>query len=558
MKILIYFIISFIISHIIITLLSYILFFDTFNLAAPFLMVQDFLRPIKSIILHNDFNKGSLFKYSAHFTYLYTALIAMPVFFSGLSANNNKGKYGYAKFAKSRIAIKRMGLLFGRGVVLGGLKNNKLLSILFKKKTYDLITYNEALSTILIAPTGGGKTAGFIIPTLLNCDNSIIAFDIKGELYDNTAEYRKLLGQEILTLDFGNPKQSIKYNPFATNELPDKRRWTSYVGNITNILFTDADTKSNHSYFLNTAKDLFKAIILYFLQKDGYATIPQAKSFLVEDVNIIDNLKKILEEVKEKIEVAEEEDDKRIYKHIIEEITSALQVASANDQFMGIAGTYKTQLSLYSDFDVQDVINCKESTITSSYLRKNKVTLYIKIQTIDMKRLSPILTLFIENMTKNLVSESLEDSDNNITYILDEFANIGKLPELIRITSLSRGYRLNQIFVIQALSQLDGIYSQSEKESLLANTAYKIILCQNDIKTATAISDIIGNKTENRISKSSSNNKFKKDKSISESQEGIKLVTPQDILNLEKDKCLILVQRYCAQVIKADIPWYFK
>jgi type IV secretion system protein VirD4 len=123
-----------------------------------------------------------------------------------------------------------------------------MVTLLFKKNTYELITYNQALSTILIAPTGSGKTAGFIIPTLFNCDNSIVAFDIKGELFEKTSEYRESLGQEILCLDFNNPKESIKYNPFAINEIPEMRKWTSYVGNVTNVLFLDSSTKSGNSF----------------------------------------------------------------------------------------------------------------------------------------------------------------------------------------------------------------------------------------------------------------------------------------------------------------------
>jgi hypothetical protein len=100
MKILISLILSFIISHIVVTLLSYVLFFNSFNLAVPFLMVQDFLRPITSIIIDKQLNE-SLFKYSAHFTFLYTGLIAVPAFLSTFLTNTNKNKdsckdkYGY-------------------------------------------------------------------------------------------------------------------------------------------------------------------------------------------------------------------------------------------------------------------------------------------------------------------------------------------------------------------------------------------------------------------------------------------------------------------------------
>ena len=97
-----------------------------------------------------------------------------------------------------------------------------------------------------------------------------------------------------------------------------------------------------------------------------------------------------------------------------------------------------------------------------------------------------------------------------------------------------------------------------------SNTAYKIILQQNNFDTAKRISEIIGFRTDTKVSKSSkSSQTFSMTKnndqgSISSSQEGIYLVTPQDILNLNKNHCLIIVQGFSANVILADIAWWFK
>ena len=55
-----------------------------------------------------------------------------------------------------------------------------------------------ALSMLLTAPPGGGKTAGFAIPTILSHDkSSMVIHDIKGELYEKTAGYRKTIGPVV-------------------------------------------------------------------------------------------------------------------------------------------------------------------------------------------------------------------------------------------------------------------------------------------------------------------------------------------------------------------------
>jgi type IV secretion system protein VirD4 len=149
--------------------------------------------------------------------------------------------------------------------------------------------------------------------------------------------------------------------------------------------------------------------------------------------------------------------------------------------------------------------------------------------------------------------------DNKVTFILDEFGNLGRVSKLIKATTISRSYKLNQIFILQDLSQIEAIYSKEERGILEANTAYKIILQQNNLETARRISDLIGNKTEIRTSKSEQEEGLKGAKSsYSSSYESIPLVTPQDILNLKKNECITVVQGFAANVIFAKIPWYFQ
>ena len=76
-----------------------------------------------------------------------------------------------------------------------------------------------------IAPTGGGKGVGVIIPNLLTYPGSVIAIDIKGELTQVTARRRREMGQKVVVLDpfglvagKGHPSDSL--NPFDLFHLP--------------------------------------------------------------------------------------------------------------------------------------------------------------------------------------------------------------------------------------------------------------------------------------------------------------------------------------------------
>lgn len=540
--------IGFAISHIVTSIILAVYYSQAFTILSPFYLVQFYISQLLSF--------NPIFGSTNLWFWFYLIGATLPIGISELLSNNfKKGEYGYASFATSRKFIKKMGFNFKEGVVFGRLKNN-LVKRLITGSKYDVIKSNEPLSTLMIAPTGTGKTAGFIIPTLQSITNSVVIFDIKGELYTKTHQKRKKLGQKILVLDPLDFKNTIKFNPFATNQLPERIFLTSYIGNISNVIFTKKGDGDKTDYFTNTTKDLFNTITLYLINKYGFTTITQIKSFLLDNEDIGHTLKIVKEELKEELDEDGSELDKKILRQILEGINKILQIVSAKDQFSGVIGSFNTKLSFFTDFDIENIVNCEKSTITANDLRKKKTTLYLKVKDIDLERLNPLLTLFFETLASDLVSNEPSKNDNQITFILDEFGNLGRIKKLVKITTISRSFKLNQIFVLQDLEQLSNIYSKEERNILEANTAYKIILKQNNFNTAKAICDLIGNRTELRTSENKSK-KLKEQGSISKSWEGIPLVSTQDILNLEEGKCLILTQGYYAKVIKANIPWYF-
>ena len=541
--------ISFTISHLLITTTS-LLFFKGFNLAAPFLLIYDSFRPVWSLF------KGSfaspLFEYSIYFTISYIAIAIIPPL--AYNSGRKKGKYGYARFA-DRSLLKKMGLNFKKGIILGK------LSGLFKDQ---IIKTSEPRSTLIIAPTGAGKTAGFIIPTLLTLDNSIVAVDIKGELFAKTHKKRRQMGHKILIFD-PDPEESeeeltIKFNPFATNQLPKKtEKLTAYIGNIANIIFVKEGQSKKGDYFFNAMKALFCSIALYLIYRKGWTSITQIKNLTLENDDIYGNFKTISEELKEELSKLnlnnkESRQKEQIIRHILRGVAKITQIKNADEQLSGVIGSFNTKLEAFSDLDIENMINCKESSITIDDLRDEKTTIYVRVSIDDLERLNPLINLFFESLASSLMSKEANDEDNQVTFILDEFANLGKVAKLVRATTISRSFKLNQVFILQDLAQINSIYTPDERHILESNTAYKVILKQNNYKTACEISQTIGNKTETRESES----KQKGGKSVSKSEEGISLVTAQDIMNLDKDKCLILVEGFSANPILANIPWYYK
>jgi len=546
---------GFVISHLITAWGIAIFSHKAFSLNYPFSLVNFYLR--------NLLNLKSLSGFFHVFFWFYLVATIIPleiyrIFFEE-DFKNSKNKYGFAKFASAK-TIKKMGLTSKDGIVFGLIRRNFLQKIFHQKR---IIKSNQPLSSLIIAPTGTGKTAGFIIPTLKSINNSVVIFDIKGELYNKTSATRSKLGQKIFILDV--EEGNIKFNPFARNQLPQNhKKLKSYVKNISNFIFdnqgnSEGGPRKENNYFVSSAKELFNTLVLYLILENGYTTITKVKELLLGSNNPKQIFLTIHEKIIDKEEAETDPNTKQLLGQVREGANQIVQICDAKDQFLGVVGSLTTILAAFDDLEIKDIIDCENSSVVAKNLRKEKITVYIRVKDVDLERLRPVISLFFETLIGDIISNDPAPEDNQITFVLDEFGNLGRISKLIKATTISRSYKLNQIFILQDLAQISSIYSREERSILESNTAYKIILQQNNFDTAKGISELIGARTDAKISKSSKESKKMNDRdSFSVSQEGIPLISPQDILNLNKNRCLIVVQGYAANVILADIAWYFK
>ncbi|MBQ7413731.1 MAG: type IV secretory system conjugative DNA transfer family protein [Alphaproteobacteria bacterium] len=109
--------------------------------------------------------------------------------------------------------VEKMGLFKGFVIVLGRFKGK-------------LLKMPETLSALVVAPPGTGKTAGVVIPTILESPGlSLIINDPKPELCYNTSGYRATQGP-VFVINWGaedDPEKGVYYpswNPLSPTCLP--------------------------------------------------------------------------------------------------------------------------------------------------------------------------------------------------------------------------------------------------------------------------------------------------------------------------------------------------
>ena len=142
-------------------------------------------------------------------------------------------------------------------------------------------------------------------------------------------------------------------------------------------------------------------------------------------------------------------------------------------------------------------------------------------------------------------------------FILDEFANIGKIPDFDKKISTSRSRGISFSVILQNLDQLEAIYEKSY-ETIMGNCDTHVFLGSNSYKTVEYFSKALGEKTIERDSLSISKDKqnHRTGKSISDQVMARALMTPDELRRMDNDDCIIFEKGI--KPVKAKKFYYFK
>lgn len=130
-------------------------------------------------------------------------------------------------------------------------------------------TRDKYCNTLLVAPPGGGKGVGVVIPTLLTWPGSTIVLDVKGENYEKTASRRREMGDTVFVFSpFAEDGQTHRFNPLeAVAALKDKGRQYSELQRIAeHLLVPNGHADRN---FMPGARELFVGAASAILKQDN-------------------------------------------------------------------------------------------------------------------------------------------------------------------------------------------------------------------------------------------------------------------------------------------------
>ena len=144
---------------------------------------------------------------------------------------------------------------------------------------------------------------------------------------------------------------------------------------------------------------------------------------------------------------------------------------------------------------------------------------------------------------------------------------IGKLERSISTWRLNNGgpqfterkllyHKFNAFYICQSFNQLVAKYGDAGANELKNTCSYHIFYTQNEIRVAEEISKSIGKFTRKKTSHSSQSGSMSKN--TSESDEGVPLILPQEIMSLPFGEILVCAQGNFQTPVKCNAALFFK
>ena len=389
--------------------------------------------------------------------------------------------------------------------------------------------------------SGSGKSASYSIPNAYQMLGSYVFTDPKGELYDRTAGYLKEHGYEIKVLNLVRPQYSDGYNPLMhiSSELD--------VDVIANTIVKGQKTDSGSDpYWDDMAEMLLKALIYYLI-----ATRPEEEQNLASCAELVRAANKnggsnLLTDLMNQLP----------YDHPARMNYKSIEIAPEKT-YGSILSSLQSKLGKFDSKEIAELTST--DTINFEDIGNKKTAVYV-ISSDTHTAYDFLLTIFFSQMIQQLYDYADQNGGRlkeQTFFILDEFANIGKIPDFDKKISTSRSRKISFSVILQNIDQLEAVYEKSY-ETIMGNCDTHVFLGSNSFKTVEYFSKALGEKTIGRDSISVNKDKqnHKTGKSVSDQVMARALMTPDELRRMDNDECIIFEKGI--KPVKANKFYYFK
>lgn len=393
------------------------------------------------------------------------------------------------------------------------------------------IPSNSECNIAVFGPPGSGKTSGVAIINAMSFEGSVLAVDVKGDLYNYVSKHTD---RKIVRFCPDSPtalQDSVRFDPFADLDKMNATEKKLYLESVATILIAD-EGGSDGNYFSSRARKMFQGITHLILHQNPHASFPDVVHAILQG-NVFDWVKSAIES---DCEPAKEQ-LASFYGN------SEKNVSSAYDALT-------TALVHFSNPILDELLSNNGGTCISIMTLEEGTDIYLQISQEHLDAYAPIFTLLIQSISTAFTKRpdsSTGAKNRPILMLLDEFPQLTFSYKLIN-TNLStlRSKSVICMIIQQNLSQLEYRYQPMGARSILGNCNYQLILGSNDINSSKVFSETFG---EKKVLKTSSSKTMAQKSSVGRSVQETteKVFFPEEFGDLAANNQMIIYFRgkYC-------------
>lgn len=346
-------------------------------------------------------------------------------------------------------------------------------------------------NVLVVGGSGSGKTRFFIKPNIMQCTKtkgtSLVVTDPKGTLVVECGKMLVAAGYELRILNTINFRKSMHYNPFAyiRSETDILKLVTTLIAN------TKGEGKGGDDFWIKAETLLYVALIGYI-----HYELPEEKQNFSTLIDLLN-----------KMQVREDDED---FQNEVDELFEKL--AQKKPEHFAVRQYLKYKKA--SGKTAKSIlVSCGARLAVFDIEELREITAYdeLHLDTIGDKRTALFLIMsdtdasfnFLISMAYsqlfNLLCEKADDVYGgrlpvHVRCLIDEFANIGQIPNFEKLVATIRSREISACIVLQAQSQLKAIYKDNA-DTIVGNCDTLLFLGGKEKTTLKEMEELLGKET---------------------------------------------------------------
>ncbi len=334
-------------------------------------------------------------------------------------------------------------------------------------------------NTLVLGPSGAGKTRNFLLPNVMQCNSSMVIVDVKGDLCRKLTPVLEKSGYTVHQLDFKNLNSDCRWNTLDGIGF-DKERGCYSERDIAKVSTALCPVNDYDEPVWNQLSSQYLSMLisytLDFLPEDEHHLGTVLRLFEMMDTPEFDTMmNKAMKDYPDStasryyLRIRSNKDAEKFHASIKGILSNHLQAVS-----------YGPALAMYTH----------PTRFEFKELGETPTALFVNVSDVDHS-LDTLIGLFYIQLIQGLIDFADKQEDGKLPIpvhlMLDDFSAI-KINDFDQYCSVTRSRNVYFSIILQSVTQLTGLFGDSRAQTIIDNCDTIIFMGGNSLQTADMIS----------------------------------------------------------------------